>query len=107
MVAMTIVGMMQMSVNHVVNVIPMRRRLMTAARSMHVIRRMPRALVAPRAIRWIRHGHLDRALVIVALVRAVQVAVVQVANVFAVRHRHVAAARAVNMVMIFVYVMLH
>ena len=91
-VAMPIVGMMQVPIHQVIDVIAVGHGRVPAARAVHVIRVMPLAVVRC-ALGGIGIRDLDDVLVVVVVVGAVEVPVVQVAHVVAVLYGHVAAVR--------------
>jgi hypothetical protein len=88
-VAVVAVRVVQPAVHKVIDVVAVRDEGVTAA------------LVAAGARDWyasrrVRVAHLDRMLIVVALVLSVQVAVVQVVHVVAVLDANVAAVRAMD-----------
>ncbi len=107
MVAMTVVGMMQVAVDKVVDVVAMRNCLVSATRAVDMIGGMRAAGVIGRTGFRIGGADFDHVLVEMTVVRGMQVAVVQVVHMVAMADRGVAAARAVDMVVIFMNGMSH
>ena len=100
-VAVIAVGMMQMPVDEVADVIAVWDRGVTAVGSVHVVGVMAIAFVGATAI-GIRVGDFDGMLVVVIFVRAVQVSVVQIADVIAVLDGDVAAVRTMLVIVVLV-----
>ena len=86
--------MVQVPVDQLVDVIPMRYRLMPATGAMDVTGLVPCALVVGRAAIRIALRHLDHVLVDVIAMRVMQVPVVKIVDVIAVAYGGVTAARA-------------
>ena len=99
-VAMGAVGVMQVPVDQVVDMVAVRHRLVTAARAMLVVLVVASADMVGRAGAGIVGAHLDRVLVNVIAVRVMQMAVVQVVEVIAVLDGGMAAGRAMLMRMV-------
>ncbi len=97
-VAVIAMGMMQMAVDQIADVIAVRDRGVATARPMDVIRRMAAAGVGGRAGVGVRRAHGDHMLVDVIAVRVMQAAVVQVADMVVVLHGHMAATGAVDVI---------
>ncbi|GAB4364608.1 MAG: hypothetical protein OHK0021_08420 [Bryobacter sp.] len=104
---MPVVGVVQVAVHQIVNVVAVRYRNVSATGTVDMVRGVAGTSVAFCAIRWIGARHFQRVLVIVAFVGVVQVAVVQVVHVVCVHNGLVAAAGAVNMFVFFVNGMTH
>ena len=101
-VAVAIVGMMQMAVYQVIRVIAVRNPLVTALGTMNMIGLMSGAIVLGRAaIRIIAAGR-DLVIVGVVGVRVVHVAIVKIVSVSVVTHRRMPAIRTVRVSMSFV-----
>jgi hypothetical protein len=83
-IAVIPVGMMQVSVDQIVDVIAVRHRLVPASRTVHVPAVVPAAPVLRRAPVRIGGRYLDRVLVHVILVHMVEMAVVEIVDVIAV-----------------------
>jgi hypothetical protein len=83
-ITMITVGMVQMAAHQVVDVVAVWNGFMTAARPMHVTRIVPAAPVFRRAAIGIRRRYLNEMFVNVAVVRVMQVSVVQIVDVVAV-----------------------
>lgn len=89
---MVAVGVMQVPVDQVVDVIAVGHRLMPAARAVHVVGRVRAAAVVGRAAVRVDVGHLDAMLLDhVALFGMVEVPIVQVVDVILVLNGDVAA----------------
>ena len=101
-VAVPAVRMVQVAIHQVVHMVAVRHRGMAAARSVYVGRIVPRAVVRGRAPVRIRIRYLHAMFVDVVAVWMVHVAVVQVINVITMADRDVAAAGAVNMIVMVV-----
>jgi len=99
MIAMTVVRMVQVPVDEIVDVIAVRNRLVPAARAVPMTGGVTGAVVAARrAFDRIGGADAENVFVVVILVRAVQVAVVQVVDVTIMENGRVAAAGTVLMV---------
>jgi hypothetical protein len=94
-VAVVLVGVVQVARDEVVHVVAVRHGFVTATRRMFVVWLVPAAAVLRGAAVRVVGVDGDGVLVDVALVRMVQVAVVQVVHVAVVQDRHVPAAGAV------------
>src|SRR5262249_1933690 len=88
-------GMMQMPIDQIVDVVPVRHNLMPPSRAVPGRRVMPAALVLRRAPVRIGRRYLDGVLVNVILVNVVQMAVVQIVDVIAMADGGVPARFAV------------
>jgi hypothetical protein len=102
-VAVIAVRVVEVTVDEVVDVIPVRDGLVTAAGAVHVVGRV-RAAGVRRTARRVRGVDLERVLFHAGVARVVQVTVVHVVDVIPVLHRGVTAAGAVNVVVIVVRV---
>ena len=103
---MITVRVVQVAIDEVVDVIAVRYCLVAATRAVHVIRLVTAAVVRPTTLR-IRIAYRDSMLVVVILVGAMQVAVVQVADVIAVLNGGVTAIGSVLMVVVSVLLAAH
>jgi len=99
-VAVVAVGMMQMLVHQVVDVITVRHRGVPAARTVDVVRVVTLAIVGDAAVRVVAR-YLYDVFVIVTFVGAVKMAVMQIADVVSVLYGDVTAIGAVLMVVVF------
>lgn len=99
-VAVVAVGMMQVSIDQIVDMISVGHRLVTAIRSMAVSRVMPAAAMLGRTAIRVCRTDLDDVLIDVIVVRVMQMAVVQVVDVTVVPDCDVAAALAMDVRMI-------
>jgi hypothetical protein len=95
-VAVACARVMQMSVDHEVDVVSVRERMMSAADAMLVVERVSTARVRRRAGVGIRFAHLDRVLVDMAFVSVMKVTVVCVVLVPLVADHRVTATGAVD-----------
>ena len=103
---MITVRVVQVAIDEVVDVIAVRHCLVAATRTMHVICLVTAAVVRPPTLR-IRFADRDSMLVVVILVGAMQVAVVQVADVIAVLNGGVTATGSVLVVVVSVLLAAH
>jgi hypothetical protein len=101
-IAVAIVRMMQVPIDHIVDMVSVRNRLMAAAGAVAMFRSVGRAGVSGGAGRGIGIGDTQPVLVVVIAVRAVEMAVMQVVDVAVVPNGDMAAASAMNMGMRFV-----
>ncbi|MGO9431986.1 hypothetical protein [Rhodoblastus sp.] len=92
-VAVIAMLMVQAAVNEIVDVVSMRRRFMTTARTMDMAGFVTSVAVFGRAANWIPFAHLDHVLLGVAVMRVLKMPVVKKVDMIAVSHREVAAAR--------------
>jgi hypothetical protein len=99
-VAVAAVGMVQMPLHEIVDVIPVRNGWVSAVRTVLVGRCVPVARVIGRAPVGIRATDGDGALVDVVAVYFVEVAVVEIVDVSIVFHREMSAMRAVDVVVL-------
>jgi hypothetical protein len=100
-IAMTIVGIMQMTADQVVDMVSMWNSLVAAPGSVHMSLLMHSAFMPRCAVFRIclRHGY--DVFINMAAVRGVQVAVVQIVDVIVMNNTRVATFRTVGMSMIF------
>jgi len=97
-VAMSVVGVMEVAVDQVIDMVAMRNRLVAAAGPVHVRRIVRGARVSARALAGVGRGDSDAVLFDhPGRVLVVQVAVMQVIDMPLVVHRGMAAARFVAM----------
>jgi hypothetical protein len=99
-VAMITVGVVQMTIHEVVDVIPVRHSGMPAPWSMAMSLVVTRAGMLRGATLRIRGRHFDPVFVDVPRMRMVQMAIVQVIDVAVVFHREMTAPRSVLMRMV-------
>ncbi len=97
---MIAVRMVQVAVDKIIDVVPMRHGLMPAARAMHMLRLVTAAAVIRRALIGIFRTHLDAMFIHVLAVRMMEMAIMQIVDVIAVANGRVAAAGAMLMVVI-------
>ena len=98
-VAVGAVRMVQVALDEVVHVGAVRHGFVAAARAMPVVVRVELAVALWSACVGILRAHVDRMLVVMALVGVVQMAVVQIVDVTVVLDGGVSAAGAVDMLM--------
>lgn len=106
-VAMSVVDVVQVAVHQIVDVVAVRHHFVAATFPMHVAGFVPGAVVAAGAIFRVRRADSDRVLVDVTFVRMVQVPIVEIIHMPVMRNRLVSAARAVDVIVVFVGVMAH
>jgi hypothetical protein len=99
-IAVVAVRMMQVSLDQIIGVIPVRHRFMAAARAMAMSCIMAAAAVVRRAALGIVGAHFHDMLVDVILVRMMQMAVVEIIDVSLMSNRDVPATWSMNMGMI-------
>lgn len=97
-IAVTIVGMMQMTGDDVVDVIAMRHGFMAAVLAVHVARFVSSAAVIRRTVCGVIAVDVEAMLVVVTIVGVMQVTVVQIIDVVVVLDSRVAAVAAVFVV---------
>jgi hypothetical protein len=97
-VAVIAVRMVQVAVDEIVDVIPMRHRFMAAPRSVNVARLV--AATARRALVRIFGAHFELVLVYVIGVRMMQMTVMQIINVIVVLDRSMSTVRAMLVVVL-------
>lgn len=93
-VAVRAMGMMQVSIHQVIEVIPVRYRLMAAVHAVNVRLIMTGTLVALRAFLRVRRAYFDAVVVHMVAVGVVQVPIVKVVHVAIVLHSGMATVRA-------------
>lgn len=99
---MAVMGVMKMAINQVVDMLAMGHGFMSAAGAMHMLLRMPRALMFRGAILGVGTRYTDHMFVDMIIVRVVQMAIVQVIDMAIMHDARVPTFRAVRMSMIFV-----
>jgi hypothetical protein len=97
MVAVTIMGVMQMAIDQVVHMIAVRHCFVSAVLAVLMSSTVACTIVTARAIRGIRRADLQSVLIDVALVDRVQVAIVEIVGVSVVDNRGMATGRVVLM----------
>ena len=101
-VAVVAVRMVQVAVDEIVNVVPVRHCRVAAVQAVNMARSVVVAVVIANAAVGIGRRHFEDALVDVIAVRVMQMAVMQIVDVAIVFDRQVAAARTMLM-----FVLLH
>ncbi len=99
-VAVVSVGMVEVAVDQVVDMVPVRNGWMTAVRSVHMTFLMPAAVMGGGATIGVGGIDLQDVFIDVAGMRMMQVAVVQVVHMSFVLHGQVATARSVLMIVV-------
>lgn len=100
-VAMTIVGMVQMPIDQIIDVVAVRNRWVSATRPMHMVGAVARAGMPPGATRRIFAGNLDDMLFHLAVgCRVVQVSIVEVIDMAVVLDSGMATALAMDVVVV-------
>jgi hypothetical protein len=94
-VAVDAVGVVEVAVHQVIDVIPVRHRLVAAIRAVNVLLVVREAIMAWRTFLGIRRAHLNVMVVHVIAVGVVEVAIVKIVHVAIVLHRRMATVRAV------------
>lgn len=107
MVTVAGVGMMQVAVDEVVDMVAVRHCLVPAARPMHVVRRVRAAVVLGRAVTGIRAVDGNRVFVYVVAMRVMEMTIVDVVNVTVMDDGGVSAVGAVSVIVVFVLVACH
>jgi hypothetical protein len=100
---MLLVGMVQVAVDQIVDMVAVRDRLVTAARAVLVGRLVAVAVVIGGAWRRVGIADLDHVLLDVIAMGVMEVAVVQVVDVARMYHAGVTTARTVSMTVSLVY----
>jgi hypothetical protein len=99
--------MVQMAVDQVIDVIPVRNRLVSAVRSVHVTGFVAAALMRRRALIGVARSHRNDVLVDVVAMWVMEMTVVQVIDVTIVLDRGVPAAGAMFMIVVRVFLTTH
>jgi hypothetical protein len=99
--------MVQMAVDQVVDMIPVRNRLVSAVRPVHVFGFVAAALMRRRTVIGVGRSHRNGMLVDVVTVRMMEMTVVQVIDVTIVLDRGVPAAGAMLMIVVRVFLAAH
>ncbi len=100
-VAVVPVRMMQMAVHQVIHMVPVRHCLVPASLTVHVPRFVPRTCVGRRTDIWIGLAHFQGALIHMAVMRVVQVTIMQIVDVILVNDCRMSTAGAVHVRMVF------
>ena len=107
MVAVTVVGMVEMAVDEIANMIAVGDRFVAATRAVDVVGVVAVAVVSVGAFGGVVVADGQGVLVVVVVVGMVEVAVVQVVDVVVVADRRMTAVRSVLMVVLFVLFTAH
>jgi hypothetical protein len=104
-VAMAVMGVVQVSIHQIVDVITVRHSLVPAPRAVLVVFWMPVAIVTRRARVGIAGAEADHMLVVMVFVRMVKMAIVKIVDMAVMPYRRMAAAGAVLVRMVAVDLM--
>ena len=99
-VAMSIVGIVQMAINEIARVVTMGNCFMPTARSMHMVGIMTTTLMALSTGVWVDISHLDDMLIHVIPMGMVKMPIVEVVDVVAVLDSGVTTAWPMGMIVI-------
>ena len=99
-VAMVAVRVMKVAADPIIDVIPVRDRLMAAAGAMDMARLMAAASMIRGAPVGVFGRHLDHVLIDMVLMRVMEVAVMQIVGMAAVLHGGVATVRSMAVSMV-------
>ena len=105
-VAVIAVGVVQVTVHQVADVVPMGNSRVPAVGSVNMVGVVASTVVLPASIRVLVRD-FNYMLVVVVFMGTVEVSVVKVAHVIAMLNRDMAAVRTVGVVMVFVNLMRH
>lgn len=100
-IAMTVMRVMEVAIDQIIDMLAMRHGFMTAVRSMYMSLRMACALMFRRAAFRIGRGYVYHMLIDMVAVRVVQMPVMQVIDVPIVHDTCMTTFRAMRMSMIF------
>ncbi len=100
-IAVVTVGMVQVTIHEIVDVISMRDSFVSAAGAVYVVASVRITHVAARAVRGIGGVHLNGVFIDMIIVNVVQMTVVEIVNVSRMLDRCVATAFAVSVVVAF------
>jgi hypothetical protein len=101
-IAMTVMRIMQMSVDQIINMVAMRDCLMPTVRPMQMLGLMSGALVPRCAVLRIGRGYANHMFIDMAFVRMMQMPVVQIVDVAIVHDASMATLGPMRMIMVFV-----
>jgi hypothetical protein len=99
-IAMVAMRMMQVAINQIVHMVPMRHRLVAASGPMHVTRAVTGAAMLRSALAGIGRGDLDDMFIDVVAMDMMEMPVMQIVNMAVMMDGRMTAIRAVNMRMI-------
>jgi len=106
-VAVAVVHVVEVAIHEIVDVITVGNSFVAAAFAMDMAGFMTAAHVPASAIGGVRGGYGNRMLVEVPFMRVMQMAIMKIVDMTLVDNGRVSAARAVDVVVIFVDVMIH
>ncbi|MEJ1118153.1 hypothetical protein V9K92_06705 [Phyllobacterium sp. CCNWLW109] len=101
-IAMIAMWMMQMPIHEIINMIPVGYGLVAAARTMHMVSIVARAMMFRCAAIRISSAYLKHVLINMVAMRVMQMAIVKVVHMIAVTNGGVAAIRFMLVIMIVV-----
>jgi hypothetical protein len=101
-IAMTIMWMMKVAIDQIIDMFTVRHSLMPAAGAMYMLLRMPRAPMFGGAILRVDSRYTDHMFINMVVMRMVQVAIVQIIHMTVMHDACMPAFRTVRMGMIFV-----
>lgn len=99
-IAVSIVGIVQMAINEIAGVVTMGNCFMATARSMYMVGVMPRAVMAFSTFVWIHISHLDYMLIHVIPMGMVKVPIVEIVDVIAMLDGGVTTAWTMGVIVI-------
>lgn len=99
-VTINAVGMVQPSIDQIVNMVPMRDRFMATAGAMPMRRLMSACVVLGRATIRIRCGYFDHVFIDTTVMHMMQMALVEIIDVALVSNREMTTARPVDVRMV-------
>lgn len=100
MIAMSVVGIVQMAINQIARVVTMGNRFMPTARSMHMVGIMTTALMALSAGVWVDISHFDDMLIHMISMGMVKMPIVEVVDVVEVLDSGVTTVWPMGMIVI-------
>ena len=99
-IAVSIVGIVQVPINEIARVITMGNRFMATARSMHMVSIMTRAVMAFCTGVWVHISYFNDMLIDMIPMGVVKMTIVEVVDVVAVLDRRVATVWTMDMIVI-------
>ena len=99
-IAVAIVGIVQMAIHEIAHMVTMGHRFMATARPMDMVSIMTRAVMAPSAFIGVYISYLDDMLIHVIPMGMVKMPIVEVVDVIAVLDRRVTTAWTMGMIVI-------
>lgn len=99
-IAMSIVGIMQVAINEIARVVTMGNCFMATARSMNMVSIMTRAVMAFSTCVWVQSSHFNYMLIDMIPVGVVQMPIVEVVDVVAMLDSGVTTVWTMGMIVI-------